>query len=85
MPDPSGSVTATVLNIQISEAENKIHRDSGLVKKKKKTDYDAKMKDIDGKYITAVDYNKFTNGILHIKVKQKELVNKSDIDKKLRN
>ena len=43
------------------------------------------MKDIDGKYITAVDYNKFTNGILHIKVKQKELVNKSDIDKKLRN
>ena len=43
------------------------------------------MKDIDGKYITAVDYNKFTNGILHITVKQKELVNKSDIDKKLRN
>ena len=85
MPDPSGSVTATVLNIQISEAENKIPSVSGLVKKKKKTDYDAKMKDIDGKYITAVDYNKFTNGILHIKVKQKELVNKSDIDKKLRN
>ena len=84
MPDPSGSVTATVLNIQISEAENKIPSVSGLVKKKK-TDYDAKMKDIDGKYITAVDYNKFTNGILHIKVKQKELVNKSDIDKKLRN
>ena len=84
MPDPSGSVTATVLNIQISEAENKIPSVSGLVKKKT-TDYDAKMKDIDGKYITAVDYNKFTNGILHIKVKQKELVNKSDIDKKLRN
>ena len=84
MPDPSGSVTATVLNIQISEAENKIPSVCGLVKKKK-TDYDAKMKDIDGKYITTVDYNKFTNGILHIKVKQKELVNKSDIDKKLRN
>ena len=35
MPDPSGSVTATVLNIQISEAENKITSVSGLVKKKK--------------------------------------------------
>ena len=35
MPDPSGSVTATVLNIQISEAENKIPSVSGLVKKKK--------------------------------------------------
>ena len=80
MPDPSGSVTTTVLNIQISEAENKIPSVSGLLKKK--TDYDAKTKDIDGKYITTVDYNKFTNGILHIKVKQKNLVNKSDIDKK---
>ena len=34
MPDPSGSVTATVLNIQISEAENKIPSVSGLLKKK---------------------------------------------------
>ena len=34
MPDPSGSVTTTVLNIQISEAENKIPSASGLLKKK---------------------------------------------------
>ena len=34
MPDPSGSVTTTVLNIQISEAENKIPSVSGLLKKK---------------------------------------------------
>ena len=42
---------------------------SGLVKK---TDYDTKVKDIEGKYFTSADYNKFTNVILDIKIKQKE-------------
>ena len=42
---------------------------SGLVKK---IDCDTKVKDIEGKYFTTADYNKFTNVILDIKIKQKE-------------
>ena len=48
-------------------------------------DYDDNIKDIEGKYFTTADYNKFTSDILDVKIKQKELVNKSDIDKKLIN
>ena len=83
IPDTSGLVATTVLNTKISEVENKIPSVSGLVKK---TDYDAKTKDIEGKYFTtADDYNKFTSNMLHVKIKQRKLVNKSDIDKKLIN
>ena len=40
------------------------------------TDYDTKIKDIEGKYFTAADYNKLTNyNILDAKIKQKEIVN----------
>ena len=77
IPDTSGLVTTTVLNTEISEVENKIVSVSGLVKK---TDYDAKIKDIEEKHFTTDDYNKFTIDILDAKIKQKELVNKSDID-----
>ena len=38
-----------------------------------------------GKYFTTADYNKFTSNILDVTLKQKELVNKSGIDKKLIN
>ena len=38
-----------------------------------------------GKYFTTADYNKFISNILDVKLKQKELVNKSGIDKKLIN
>ena len=37
------------------------------------------------KIFTTAEYNKFTKDILDVKVKQKELANKSDIDKKLIN
>ena len=47
---------------------------SGLVKK---TDY--KKSDTEIKYFNTADYNKFTSDILDAKIKQKELVNKSDI------
>ena len=84
--DTSRLVTTTVLNTKISEVENKIPSVNDLVKK---TDYDAKIKYIEGKYFTTADYNadynKFTSDILDVKIKQKELVNKSDIDKKLIN
>ena len=75
-------MTITVLDTQISEVENKIPSVSGLVKK---TDYDAKIKDIEGKYFTSADYGKFTSDVLDVKIKQKELVNKYDTDKKLIN
>ena len=75
-------MTASVLKTKISEVENKIISVSGLVKK---TDYDAKIKDIERKYFSTTDYNKFTSDILDVKIKQKELVSKSDIDKKLIN
>ena len=72
-------MTESVLKTKISEVENNIISVSGLVKK---TDYDAKIKDIERKYFSTTDYNKFTSDILDVKIKQKELVNKSDIDKK---
>ena len=40
-----------------------------------KTDYDPKMSDIEFKYFTTADYNKFTGQTLDAKIKQKELVN----------
>ena len=41
---------------------------SGLVKK---TDYDTKLKYIERKYFTTVDYNKLTSDILDLKINQK--------------
>ena len=48
-------------------------------KKKKKPDYDAKISDIESKYITTADYNKFTKNIVDNNIKSKHLVDKSDI------
>ena len=67
----TGLVTSTVLSNKIGEVEDKIPDVSGLVKK---TDYDAKMKDI-----KTSDHKKFTNETLDAKIKQKELGNKSEI------
>ena len=69
-------MTATVLNTKISEVEIKVPNDSGLVKK---ADYGDKISDIEGRILTTSDYDKFTSDILDAKIKQKELVNKSDI------
>ena len=44
----------------------------------KKTDYNAKISDIEGKYFTRFDYNKILNKKLDNKIKEKELINKSD-------
>ena len=54
---------------------------NGLVKKK---DYDSKISDIEGECLTTSDYNNFTSDILDAKIKQKELVNKSDISNLVR-
>ena len=75
------NIPQEVLN-KIEEVQNKIPDVSGLVKK---TDYDAKISDIEGKYFTTADYNKFTRDVLDIKIKQKKLVNKSNISNLVKN
>ena len=70
------------MNTKISEVENKISSVSSLVKK---TNYDVKIKSIEGKYLTTADFIKLTSDIFGVKIKQKELINKSDIDRKLIN
>ena len=60
----------------MNEAENKIPDVSNLVKK---TDCKAKILDIESKYFTAADCNKFTSQTLDAKIKQKGLVDKSAI------
>ena len=65
------------MNTKISEVENKIHYVSGLVKK---TGYDAKILVTEK---NKLDYNKLTKKkkkkILDAKIKQKKLVDQSDI------
>ena len=60
-------------------------------KNKKTTDYDAKISDIESKYITTADYNKFTKNIVDNNIKSRNLVDKSiarsvnndDLDRKV--
>ena len=68
------ATTTTTLNA----VENKIANASNLVKK---TDYDAKIPEIAKKYFTTSDCNKFTSDIFNAKIKEKGLINKSDICK----
>ena len=51
---------------------------------KKKTDYDTKISDIETKYFNTSDYNKFMSEILDTKMKEKRLVNKSNISNPLK-
>ena len=67
-------MTITVLTTKNKEVKNKMTVSSDLVKK---TDYGAKISEIEGKYFTTSDYNNFTSDILEAKIKQKELANKS--------
>ena len=74
-------VTATVLNTKIKEVDKKIPDLCGLVKKKVK----AKISQIQGKYYATFDYHKFMGAILNAKIKQKELVKKSNISNLVKN
>ena len=82
VPDISGLVTTTVLDTKIKDVDSKITDLSGLVKK---AHYDGKILQIEGKYFTTSDYNKCKSRILDAKIKQKELVNKSDISSLVKN
>ena len=74
-------MTTTVLDTNIGEVEIKIPDVSGLVKK---TNYDARISDIEKEYLTTSDNNRFTSGILDAKMK-KELVYKSNISNLVKN
>ena len=49
----------------------------------KKTDYNTNITEIESKYITTADYNKFAKGIIDNSIKSKNLVTKTDYDAKL--
>ena len=56
----------------LTTVQNKIPNVSDLVKK---ADYDAKISEMENKYFTTYDYNKFTNNILFdTKITQKSLL-----------
>ena len=71
IPSITGSAKTTVLNT----VEN-IILVGDLVNK---TNYDAKISDTEAKYFTTSDYNKFMNEMLDKKIKEKKLVDKSEI------
>ena len=50
-----------------------------ILKKKKNTDYDAKISDIKSKYVATADYHKFTKDIVPNRIKSEELINTSGI------
>ena len=57
----------------------------GSSQKKKKTDDDARISDIERKYFTTSDYNKFTREIIGAKIKEQGLVDKSNISNLVKN
>ena len=58
IPNTSGLVTTTVVDTKIEEVWNKIPAE-------------AKVLDIEGKYFTTFDYNKFVNNILDAKTRKR--------------
>ena len=70
IPDTSGLVTTTVLNTKISEVQNKIS------KYLYKNFYDSE-------YVTTQEFNKSTTKNFAARLKQADLVNKTDFDNKL--
>ena len=64
IPSDRGLAKTSALTVVV----NKIPNISNLVKKK---DHDSKISDIESKYITATDYNKFSKDIVHNSIKNK--------------
>ena len=86
IPDTSGLVTATVWNTKISEVENKIPCTTSLVT----TDFlNTKIGEVNNeifdhsKYITTPEFNKLTAENFAARLKQPNLVSKTDFDNKL--
>ena len=86
MPDTSGLVTTTVLNIKISEAENKIPHTSNFgtttIHNTEIGEVKNKIPD-HSKYITTPEFNKLSAENFAERLKQVNSVTKSDFDNKL--
>ena len=54
-----------------------------LIAWSKKKDYDAKVSEIENKYITTTDYNRFTKNIVDNSVRDKNIVTETYFDAKL--
>ena len=82
----SGLVTATVLNTKISKSEYKIPNTSNLVTatvlNTKISEVENKIPD-NSKYITAQEFNKLTAENFEARLKQADVVNKTNFDNKL--
>ena len=61
------SITGLATTVALIAVENKIPEVSNLVKK---TNYGAKISDIETKYFTKLHCNKFTRNILDAKIKK---------------
>ena len=66
----------------MTAVENKIPDVRNLVQI---TDYDVKISEIESKYITTTDYNKFTKNIADNSIRGKNLVTETYFDAKLQN
>ena len=88
MPDTSGLVTKTALERKISEVDNKIPDKSGLVTmtvlNTKISEVKKKIPD-NSKYTTTPEFNKLTAESFEQRLKQADLVNKTNFDNKLPN
>ena len=79
-------MTATVLNTKINEVENKILDASSLMTT---TVFNTKIVEIENKipdhakYITTQEFNKLTAEIFAARLKQADLLSKTDFDNKL--
>ena len=67
--DKIRSITNLTTNAFVTVVEDKKTNVNDLVKK---VDYNEKIKDIESKYLTASDYNKFSNNILDAKITKKK-------------
>ena len=70
------SISGLATNAALTAVENKIPNITNLVKKNRLL---CKISDIESRYITATDYNKFTKNIVDNSIKSKHLVDKSVI------
>ena len=61
------TITGLATTATLNTVKNEIPNVSDIVRK---TDYDAEIPDIGGKYFTMADYNKFTNDTLDAKIKK---------------
>ena len=74
-------MSTIAVNTQTKEAENKLPVSNGLVNK---ADHKPKTLGIEQEYFTNFGYNKFTKEIFDAKMKEKGLVDKSDISNRVK-